>query len=137
MRGNSLAWSRIGPLGGSDPSSNLGFPTFFIFGFQITIMQRSAKPDWQQKIAKERIDILFGLAEKNLNMNLKRSQRYVELARKIGTRYNVRFSKEAKRKFCKNCNTLLKGTKAKVRTEGKSLIIKCQNCNKIYRYPYK
>jgi len=99
--------------------------------------QRSNKPDWQQKIAKERIDILFDLAEKNLNKKLKRSQRYVELARKIGTRYNVRFSKETKSKFCKNCNTLLKGTKAKVRTEGKTLIIKCQNCHTIYRYPYK
>jgi ribonuclease P protein subunit RPR2 len=99
--------------------------------------QRSSKPDWQQKIAKERIDILFDLAEKNLNKNLKRSQRYVELARKIGTRYNVRFSKEMKRKFCKNCNTLLKGTKIRVRTEGKSLIIKCLNCNKLYRYPYR
>jgi len=99
--------------------------------------QISRKPDYQQKIAKERIDILFDLAEKNLNKNLKRSQRYVELARKIGTRYNVRFSKEMKRKFCKNCNTLLKGTKVRVRTEGKSLIIKCVNCNKLYRYPYK
>jgi ribonuclease P protein subunit RPR2 len=100
-------------------------------------MRGSAKPDWQQKIAKERIEILFDLAEKNLDKNLKRSQRYVELARKIGMRYNVRFPKEMKRKFCKNCNTLLKGTKAKVRTEGKSLIIKCQVCNTIYKYPYK
>jgi len=100
-------------------------------------MRQSKKPDWQQKIAKERIDILFVLAEDNLNNNLKRSQRYVELARRIGMRYNVRFSKEMKRKFCKKCNVLLKGTKAKVRTEGKSLIIKCQNCNTIYRYPYK
>lgn len=99
--------------------------------------QRSTKPDWQQKIAKERIEILFGLAEKNLDTNLQRSQRYVELARKIGMRYNVRFSKEMKRKFCKNCNTLLKGTKAQVRTERKSLIIKCQVCNTIYKYPYK
>lgn len=100
-------------------------------------MRQSKKPDWQQKIAKERIEILFDLADKNLNRNLKRSQRYVELARKIGTRYNVRFSKEMKRKFCKKCNTLLKGTKASVRTERKTLIIKCQNCHTIYRYPYK
>jgi ribonuclease P protein subunit RPR2 len=99
--------------------------------------QRSTKPEWQQKIAKERIEILFDLAEKNLGKNLQRSQRYVELARKIGMRYNVRFPKEMKRKFCKNCNTLLKGTKAQVRTEGKSLIIKCQVCNTIYKYPYK
>ena len=99
--------------------------------------QRSAKPDWQQKIAKERIDILFDLAGKNLGKNLERSQRYVELARKIGMRYNVRFSKEMKRKFCKNCNTLLKGAKAQVRTERKSLIIKCQVCNTIYKYSYK
>ncbi len=103
----------------------------------IFMRQRSAKPDWQQKIAKERIGILFDLAEKNLNKNLERSQRYVELARRIGTRYNLRFSKEMKRKFCKKCNTLLKGSKAQVRTERKSLIIKCEVCNTIYKYPYK
>jgi hypothetical protein len=41
-RKNSLAiskleWSRIGPLGGSDPSSNLGSPTSLFFWSQISL----------------------------------------------------------------------------------------------------
>ena len=103
-------------------------------------MRKSAKPDWQQKIAEERIEILFGLAEKEFKKHNARSKRYVELARKIGLRYNVRLSKEQKRKFCKNCFSLLiPGKTSKVRLDRKtrSITIKCLNCNSIYRQPYK
>jgi ribonuclease P protein subunit RPR2 len=100
--------------------------------------QISKKPDWQQRIAKERIEILFKEAEENFKKHPERSKRYVELARKIGLRYNVRFSKELKRKFCKNCNSLLiPGVSSKVRVEKKNLIIKCLKCNKLYKYPVK
>jgi ribonuclease P protein subunit RPR2 len=100
--------------------------------------QISKKPDWQQKIAKERIEILFEQAEKNFKKRPERSRRYVELARKIGLRYNVRFSKELKRKFCKNCNSLLiPGVSSQVRLKKKILIIKCKKCDKLYRYIIK
>lgn len=102
-------------------------------------MKRGRKPHWQIKIAKERIDILFGLAEKELRRNPERSRRYVELARKIGLKYNVRLRK-LKRKFCKNCNTLLKpGLTSDVflDTKDKSVVVICKNCEKIYRYRYK
>jgi len=99
---------------------------------------RKPKPKWQQKIAKERIQILFNLAEKELQEHPERSKRYIELARKIGLRYNVRLPRELKRKFCKNCNTLLKpGLTCSVRTERKMLTIRCNNCKKIYRYKVK
>jgi ribonuclease P protein subunit RPR2 len=102
-------------------------------------MQRSRrrKPEYHIKIAKERIDILFGLAEKELKKHPERSRRYVELARKIGMRYNVRLTKY-KRKFCKNCNTLLKpGYTSEQRTDKGAIVIKCLKCNKIHRYPFK
>jgi ribonuclease P protein subunit RPR2 len=102
-------------------------------------MGRGRKPYWQIKIAKERINILFDLAEKELRKNLKRSRRYVELARKIGLRYNIRLGK-LKRKFCKNCNTLLKpGLTSDVflETKNKTVVVICKNCKKIYRYRYK
>jgi len=97
---------------------------------------RSKKPDWQQNIAKERIQILFDLAEKEFRKNPERSRRYVELARKIGLRYNVRLPKELKKKFCKECNSLLlPGKSCTMRVVGKRILtIKCSNCNKIYRY---
>lgn len=101
---------------------------------------RKKKPEWQTKIAHERIGILFKLADKEFKKHPRRSKRYIELARKIGMRYNVRLPKEWKRKFCKKCNTLLKpGVTSQVRldTKKKTIVIKCLKCNKIYRYPYK
>jgi ribonuclease P protein subunit RPR2 len=100
--------------------------------------QISKKPDWQQRIAKERIEILFRQAEENFKKHPERSRRYVELARKIGLRYNVRFSKELKMKFCKNCNSLLiPEVSSQVRVEKKTLIIKCKKCDKLYKRPLK
>lgn len=97
------------------------------------------KQAWQQKIARERIKILFELAEKEFEKHPERSRRYIELARKIGMRYNVRLGK-LKRKFCKNCNTLLKpGVTSNVMldTKNKTVVVICKNCQKIYRYRYK
>lgn len=99
---------------------------------------RGKKSEYQIKIARERIEILLNLAEKEFKKHPKRSKRYVELARKIGMRYNVRLSKRQKRKFCKSCNTLLKpGVTSEQRTQKGTIVIKCMKCNKIYRYPFK
>ena len=99
---------------------------------------RSKKPEYQLKIAKERIGILFNLAEKEFRTNPERSIRYVELARKISMRYNIRLTKGQKRRFCKNCSVLLKpGVTSEQRTQSGVIFIKCLKCNKIYRYPIK
>ena len=59
-------------------------------------------------IAGERIDILFDLAEEEARAhNLPRANRYVELARKIGMRYNVRISRRYRRRYCKHCHAYL------------------------------
>ena len=54
-------------------------------------MKRGKRPNWMLNIAKERMDILFSLAEKEFIEYPERSHRYVELARKISTKYNVKF----------------------------------------------
>jgi ribonuclease P protein subunit RPR2 len=103
-------------------------------------MRRGRKPVWQQKIARERIQILFNLAEREIKKHPERSRRYVELARKIGLRYNVRLPKDLKRKFCKKCNTILiPGYNCKVRLEKKkkTIAIYCLNCNSVYRHPWR
>jgi ribonuclease P protein subunit RPR2 len=100
----------------------------------------SKKPEQYVKIARERIQILLGLAEKEFKKHPERSRRYIELARKIGLRYNVRLPKQLKRKFCKNCNSLLlPGVTSRIRIDSKNKIlnIKCLKCEKIYRYRYK
>ncbi|MBU2564846.1 MAG: ribonuclease P protein component 4, partial [Candidatus Thermoplasmatota archaeon] len=55
-------------------------------------------------IVNGNFDRLFTLAEKeSLKHNMDRADRYVELARKIGMRYNVSIPAKYKRRFCKHC----------------------------------
>lgn len=99
---------------------------------------RSKKPEYQLGIARERIEILMELAEKVLEKHPKRSQRYVELARKIGMRYNVRMTKEQKRGFCKKCNTILKpGVTSRQKTEKGAVVVRCERCGTVRKYPFK
>jgi len=103
-------------------------------------MKRGKKPEWQRRIAKERIAILLDLAEKEAKKNLERSRRYVYLARIIGKRYNVRLTKEQKSKFCKKCNTILipgYTMKTWLDPKTKTRVVKCLICKHLYRIPYK
>jgi len=102
------------------------------------IRKRSKKQEWQLKIARERIDILFKLAEKELEKHPERSIRYIKLARKIGMRYNIRLSKEKKSSFCKHCNILLYTGKTAEEIKSKFpgfKTIRCLNCGKIKNIP--
>jgi len=92
------------------------------------------KPEWQVKIAKERIDILFAEAAKISDKTLQK--RYVELARKIGMRYNVKIATVYRRKFCRHCHGYF-GTKTKRRMNEGVLVVTCADCGKISRFPYK
>jgi ribonuclease P protein subunit RPR2 len=101
---------------------------------------RKGKPRTWIKIAKERIKILFDLAKKEFKTNPERSKKYIQLARKIGMRYNVRLTKRQKRSFCKKCNQLLipsKTSKVTINSKRKLVEIECLNCGSLYRYPYK
>ena len=100
--------------------------------------KRSKKPEWQLKIARERIEILFKLARRELDKHPERSRRYIELARKIGMRYNIRLPKEKKRSFCKKCNTLLIIGKTAEELDRKLPNIrslKCLKCGEIKKIP--
>lgn len=99
---------------------------------------RASRPEWQQKIAMERIEILFGLARKTLTKKPERSWRYVELARRIGTRYNVRLDRKTKEGFCKKCNIPLvtgKTVKRSTEKETGTTVIKCLKCKYSFRKP--
>jgi len=97
----------------------------------------SKKSEKLQKIALERIHILFDLAKNEIKKHPERSKRYIELMRTIGMRYNVRIPKEMKRQICKKCNSyLLPGYNCKIRSAKKIMLIECLNCGNIMRYPY-
>ncbi len=102
--------------------------------------RRRTKPGWQLDIAEERIDILFREAEKVAKAGkLKRANRYIFLARKLGMKFNLKFSKLERRKFCHKCYHYLQpGKNLIVRTNPKTKAVeyKCKDCGKINRYPY-
>lgn len=98
------------------------------------------KPEKQIKIAKERIAILFKKAEEEFHKNPSLSHRWIQMASKIATRYNIRMPKEFKRRFCKKCfSFLVPGENSRVRTNPKqqAIIVKCLECGNIMRFPYR
>lgn len=93
----------------------------------------------ERRIALERMEILFGRAEQEaLHARPARARRYVDLARRIGMRYNVRVPPEFKRRFCKACLAyLLPGVNARVRIGRGRVVVTCTGCGAIQRLPYK
>lgn len=90
--------------------------------------KRSRKQELKT-IALERIYRLFELAEESFAKHPERSRRYVELARKIGMRYNVRIPSELKKKFCKRCGSFLHaGKNAKIRISKAIIKVTCLEC---------
>ena len=91
--------------------------------------------DSNLKIALERIELLFKLAEKSEN---KLADRYVYLARKISMRYTLKLPENLKKKFCHHCYIYFKPTRVTVRTNPKNKAIEytCSDCGKVTRYGY-
>ncbi len=100
-------------------------------------MKRGKRPNWMLNIAKERMDILFSLAEKEFVEYPERSHRYVELARKISTKYNVKIPLKWNRRYCKNCyKFLFPGHNSTIRLINGEVNIICGECGHIMKIPY-
>lgn len=83
-----------------------------------------------KRLALDRINQLFKEASKNP----KKADRYVELAKKISMKINVRIPKEYKRKFCKHCDSYFQRGNYRVRTRNKMVIYYCKNCKKYAKF---
>jgi len=92
----------------------------------------------ERKIARERIEVLFGLAEREgLRGNLVRANRYASLAAKIGMRYNVHLPREFRRRYCRKCHAfLVPGKTCRVRVARGKVTTTCTVCGDIRRIPY-
>ena len=89
-----------------------------------------------QKIASDRIKILFKRASESFKSNPERSNRYVELARKISMKTKTKIPASLKKRICKHCNKfLMPGFNCRVRTKNKRLIYYCMECKKYTRMP--
>lgn len=100
-------------------------------------MRSRKKPESWQIIARERMQILFGLAERELEKHPERAKRYVKLAQKIGMRYNVRPTKGMR--FCRKCFTPLKpgvNCRIRARKDKQAVIVTCLACGSVSRHPY-
>ncbi len=93
----------------------------------------------EKKIAQKRIEILFEEAKKAASKGkIDRSNRYAELARKIGMRHNISLDSRFKRRICENCHSYLHpGKTCGVRLKEGMLISKCFKCGTINRFKYK
>lgn len=84
-----------------------------------------------KEIALSRVKQLF----KEANTNSKMANRYVQLARKIAMKVNLKIPKEYKRKYCKHCNSYLRaGVNCRVRNNKSQVVYKCLDCGKFMRF---
>ncbi|MCS7140438.1 MAG: ribonuclease P [Candidatus Nezhaarchaeota archaeon] len=89
------------------------------------------------KIALERIRILFEMADKMFHVDPMLSHRYVMLARRIAMRCRVRIPRDLRRRFCHYCYKFLKlGVNCRVRLAKKRephIAITCLECGNTMR----
>lgn len=64
------------------------------------------------------------------------ADRYIEIARKIAMKVNLKIEKRYKRQFCKKCYSfLVPGKNLKVRMNKGRVIYTCGVCKNIMRFP--
>lgn len=101
-------------------------------------MSRGKRPKWIIDIAIERMNILFENAEKQFHKHPERSKRYVEMAKKISTKYNTKLPEKWSRRYCKNCNNFLYyGHNSTVRLIDENIHIFCGECGHTMKIPYQ
>jgi ribonuclease P protein subunit RPR2 len=86
-------------------------------------------------IARERIAILFHEAERAFPGYPDRSNRYVDLARKISMRQRIRIDRPLRRRFCHHCYAfLVPGQNMRVRVHRGNVVVTCLLCRRTTRY---
>jgi ribonuclease P protein subunit RPR2 len=84
------------------------------------------------RVARERISALFALAEREAATgHAELSDRYVDLARRVGTRYNVRVLSEYRELYCRGCSTFwIEGRTVRTRLRSGRRIRTCLRCGR-------
>ncbi|MFW5990693.1 MAG: ribonuclease P protein component 4 [Nanoarchaeota archaeon] len=91
-----------------------------------------------KRIATQRMENLVKLSGRMYPKDHELSRKYIRLARKIGMKANIRFSRHNRRKFCRYCDTpFIPGVNCRVRLTGKTITYYCKNCKKFRRIRYK
>ena len=94
-----------------------------------------------KKIARERISILFNTAIDTFETEPELAQYYVNLARKVGMRYQVRIPTEFRRMICRGCKGFIlpgRNCVVRIRQEREThVVLTCLRCGKHMRMPIK
>ncbi len=91
----------------------------------------------KKEIARERIKILFTLAERVFPYDKSLANRYVGIALGVQQKAKVKMPRKWKRRYCKKCHSfLVPGVNARVRLREGHVVVKCLECGHIMRYPY-
>lgn len=94
-------------------------------------MIRQKKCTGQQEIGRQRIERLFLMAGREFEKHPERSHRYVQLARKISMRYNIRIPAHLKTRYCRKCYKYLSpNINCSISRAAGSVAIKCLECGK-------
>ena len=88
-------------------------------------------------LALQRMERLFALAGAVHATHPERSDRYVQVARKICTRTRVRMPRLLKRLFCRHCGSFLTAVATRVRLREGVLTTTCLLCGEQMRRPYR
>lgn len=89
-----------------------------------------------RKIARERIGLLFRLADEVVSVDPALADRYVDLARRIAMKQRIRLDRELRRRFCHHCyRFLVPGVNMRVRVHRGRVVITCGHCHRQTRYP--
>jgi len=89
----------------------------------------------EKKEAKVKMLLLLDDAESVFERDKKKANFYVNKSRKLAMKYNLRFPREYKRKFCKHCYSFLKiGVNCRVRTKDGKIIYSCLECGGFMRF---
>ena len=92
-----------------------------------------------KELARQRIEKLFTLAGECFKENPLLAKRYIELARKIGMKCQVRMPTRLRMSFCRQCGAFLVSgvnLRVRVRPDGKGRVVAtCLECGMIKRYP--
>jgi ribonuclease P protein subunit RPR2 len=84
------------------------------------------------RIARERISTLFALAEREATTGHgELADRYVNIARRVGTRYNVRVLPEYRELYCRTCSTFwVEGRTVRTRLRPGRRVRTCLRCGR-------
>jgi ribonuclease P protein subunit RPR2 len=89
-----------------------------------------------REISRQRIEMLFSLADEEYGTHTERSDRYVGIARRICTRMRIRMPRHLKAKFCKHCGSYLPPSARRVRLKDGIITETCLRCGRQLRRPY-